>query len=134
MSSRPLSPGRRAREPACPRRADVDAQAMDDGGTPLSALSSLLRVFDSSGTCVASGGGMVPDPFTGVTSGDATLDYAVTADGTYYVGVSNAANTSYDPTVADSGSGGSGGGGPFGGVTVGATGDYRLQIIIAGDS
>ena len=76
------------------------------GGT---AMDTVLRLFDSAGTPLA-----VNDDFSGLYS---RLDYTFTTAGTYYVGVSGAANAGYNPT-----SGGSG--------VAGSTGDYRLDLSL----
>src|SRR5262249_47979406 len=58
-----------------------------------------LRFFDGSGHQLAAQGA--------AAGSDPTLTATVPTTGTYYVGVSSAGNTAYDPTVAGRGSGGS---------------------------
>ncbi|MCA9166590.1 MAG: pre-peptidase C-terminal domain-containing protein [Planctomycetales bacterium] len=65
-----------------------------------------IRLFNADGDVVAS-------------SGTGSLSLNVTNDGTYFVGISGAGNTTYDPFVQGSGA-------------RGLTGDYRLQIQIDG--
>ena len=72
----------------------------------LSSLSSYLRVFDASGNELADSGGTGPD---------ASLSYQAPADGTYYLGVSGAPNSTYNPLVPGSG-------------VAGSTGAYQLQL------
>jgi hypothetical protein len=64
----------------------VDAK---DQGSPLSAR---IRVFDASGTELASDAN-IADPFLQLPL----------ASGTYYVGIGGAANATYDPSTAGSG-------------------------------
>ena len=82
--------------------ANVDVQSIG------SLLQSYLRVFDSTGVELAHGG----DGF-----GDASLDYAATATGVYYVGVSDYSNYNYDPNTSGSGFG-------F------TSGDYNLSLLV----
>ena len=81
---------------------DLDAQTI---GFP---LNSVLRLFNAVGSQLASN-----NDFGG--SLDAFLNFAVPTSGTYYVGVSGSANTTYNPNTANSG-------------TLGSTGDYVLKI------
>ena len=83
--------------------ANVDVQSIN------SALSSYLRIFNSTGTEIANGFG----------GGDASARTAALVSGTYYVGVSDSSNYAYDPTVSDSGAGT--------GVT---SGDYNLTLLL----
>ncbi|HEV3415242.1 MAG TPA: VCBS repeat-containing protein, partial [Pirellulales bacterium] len=70
--------------------ANVDVQSLG------SSLNSYLRVFNATGIeLVNSGSG----------SGDSAANYTAFATGTYYVGVSDAVNTSYDPNSSGSGFG-----------------------------
>ena len=75
------------------------------GQIGLSNLFSDLRVFDANGNQLAATGG----------NPDAALTFTATADGTYYLGVSGAPNSSYNPLVPGSG-------------VVGSTGAYQLQL------
>jgi hypothetical protein len=77
--------------------------ATPPGGTPVSAY---LRLFDASGNELANSG-----------SGTG-LGYTFAAGGTYYLGVSGAPNTAYNPNAAGSG-------------VSGSTGDYRLDVSLA---
>jgi FG-GAP-like repeat/Bacterial pre-peptidase C-terminal domain len=82
--------------------ANVDVQSLG------SSLQSYLRVFNSTGTeRVNSGGG----------SGDSAATYAAIANGTYYVGVSDSVNSSYNPNT-------SGGGFGF------TSGQYNLTLLV----
>ncbi len=72
-----------------------------------STLSSYLRVFSSVGTELAFGGSF----------GDADASYAALTSGTYYVGVSDSSNFSYDPNVSNSGMGST-------------SGPYHLQLLV----
>jgi len=82
-------------------RFDIDS-AMIDGGGSYGSFDSLLRLFNNTGTQVAVSDDAT-DPDTGVASNDPYLVYNVTTTGTYYLGVSDSSNTSYDPLVSDSG-------------------------------
>lgn len=66
------------------------------------SMNTLLRLFDSAGAQVA-----VNDDFEGLYS---QINYTFPTAGAYYVGVSGAGNTSYNPGVAGSGVAGSGSG------------------------
>ncbi len=101
--------------------ADVDLyQFQASPGSALSAVTSLpaggspadtyLRLFDALGNELASNDN---DPAGGTLY--SALTYTFTASGTYYLGVSGAPNSAYDPTTAGGGVGGS-------------TGDYRLDL------
>ena len=66
-------------------------------------LDSYLRLFDANGKQVASNNDVDPgDPF----SRDSRIDYTAPLRGTYYVGVSSAHYTDYDPNEAESGNAG----------------------------
>lgn len=89
-------------------RVDADgAGAFSATVTPSGVLDTGLRLFDASGAQVA-----------GANSGAAgeadTLDFAVPAAGTYYLGVSSLANSTYDPLTGT-------------GVADGETGVYQLD-------
>ena len=73
------------------------------------AMDTVLRLFNSAGSQLA-----VNDNFTGLYS---RLDYTFTATGTYYIGVSGAANVGYNANAGGSGDAGS-------------TGDYRLDLSL----
>jgi hypothetical protein len=85
----------------------IDAQ---QAGT---ALSSLLRVFDSDGTPLA---------LDNQEGGDPRLTFQAAIAATYYIGVSAAPNRDYDPLVAGSGTPG------------GTTGLYTLNVRLASAS
>ncbi|MBI3468045.1 MAG: DVUA0089 family protein [Planctomycetes bacterium] len=81
---------------------------------PSGSLNSLLRLFDSNGTQLAvNDDGAAPGESSGVES---YAEYTFHADGTYYVGVSGAPNSSYDPVAGD-------------GDVAGSTGAYALALI-----
>ncbi|PQO46656.1 Ig-like domain-containing protein [Blastopirellula marina] len=107
---------------------DIDACYDDNYGymEPLSYLDSYLRVFSASGTQLTSNneGSSANDYFW--TYGDAYVSFTAPSAGTYYIGVSSAYNTNYDPTVGGSGSSGS--------SSYDGTGAYRLQLIADGPS
>ena len=84
--------------------ASIDAQ---DAG---SGLTSLLRVFNSSGTPLA---------LDNQQGGDPHLTFQAATTGTYYIGVSSAPNDNYNPTVASSGSAGA------------TTGLYQLDVDVS---
>ena len=71
--------------------ADIDAQSIG------SSLDPILTVFDSGGTLVAQN-----DDSDGL---DSFIDFTANSAGNYYVGVSSYANSDYNPSVEDSGSG-----------------------------
>ncbi len=73
----------------------------------VSALSSLLRVFDANGKPLA---------LDDQQGGDASLSFQAASAGTYYIGVSSGPNDNYDPNVAGSGTPG------------GTTGLYTLGV------
>ena len=95
-------------------RLDVDSAKTDAGGS-FGSLNSLLRLFNSSGTQVAANDNAV-DPDTGISSNDAYLVYTATTSGVYYIGVSDASNTSYNPNTS-------------GGGYSASSGAYSLQIL-----
>ncbi|MGO9468955.1 MAG: FG-GAP-like repeat-containing protein, partial [Isosphaeraceae bacterium] len=72
-----------------------------------SALASLLRVFDASGT---------PLLLDNQQGGDPELTFQAATAGTYYIGVSSAPDNNYNPLIADSGTPG------------GTTGVYTLDV------
>jgi hypothetical protein len=82
-------------------RAAVSARTSGSG------LESALRVFDSSGSPVAT---------NDQEGGDPQLTFQAPTAGDYFVGVSSAGDDAYDPNVAGSGSGGS------------TTGMYTLDV------
>jgi hypothetical protein len=82
--------------------ATVDVQSLG------SSLQSYLRVFNSTGVELANSGG---------GSGNSAASYTAIATGTYYAGVSDSANTTYEPNV-------SGGGFGF------TTGQYNLTLLV----
>ncbi len=103
---------------------DVDAY-YDDNGNNLSNLDSYLRIFDSAGTDITPGGeyyrygyASSPNDYGGYGWADDYLSFTADQTATYYVGVSSQSNTSYDPTVGDSGYG-----------HASYTGAYRLQVL-----
>jgi subtilisin-like proprotein convertase family protein len=73
------------------------------------AMDTFLRLFDAAGNPLAAN-----DNSAGLYS---RLDYTFATAGTYYVGVSGAGNTSYNPNVGGSGA-------------TGSTGDYRLDVSL----
>lgn len=73
---------------------DIDTPLNGTGG-----LGSFLRLFNSAGTQLASNNDAAA-PGENVVGYDAYLRYTFATAGTYYVGVSNANNTTYDPTNA----------------------------------
>ncbi len=74
---------------------DVDTTLNGPGG-----LGSFIRLFNSTGQQVASNNdGAAPGENT--VGFDAYLRYTVPSSGTYYVGISNANNTSYDTGTGD---------------------------------
>jgi len=99
--------------------ADVDAYQLDDGNW-LSSLDGYLRVFDSTGSEVASNGvGTSSDDYTGYYSSnyyDPYVSFVASVAGTYYIAVSDEYNSSYDPTVA-------------GNRSSGSTGAYQLTLL-----
>lgn len=98
---------------------DVDAY-YDDNWNQISSLDSYLRVFDSSGTQLASNDYAYASNDAS-NSYDAYLSFTAATDGDYYIGVSPTSNPSYDPNVAGSGSN-----------SYNNTGDYRLQLLTDG--
>ncbi len=85
---------------------DIDAEFLEGG-----LLDSYLRLFDSSGTEIASN-----DDFEGL---DSYLEFLAPTAGTYYIGVSDLDNSFYDPTIEGSGQRGS-------------TGIYNISISTEG--
>ena len=99
-----------------PGEVDLYAVALSPGDTfsasiaaqqAGSTLTSLLRVFDSSGTALA---------IDNQEGGDPQLTFQAATAGTYYLGVSSAPNNDYNPLVAGSGAAG------------GSTGIYTLDV------
>ena len=88
-------------------RVSLDVDAQSDG----SQLNALLRVFDAAG-----GQLFINDDADGL---DPRLAFTADAAGAYFVGVSAACNTAYDPNVADSGQ-----------CAAGTIGDYTLNITV----
>lgn len=74
------------------------------------AVDTVLRLFDSAGTQLA-----LNNNSSGLYS---RIEFPVTADGTYYVGVSGHPNENYTPLLGGSG-------------VAGSTGDYNLSITLA---
>ncbi|MGN6544626.1 MAG: Calx-beta domain-containing protein, partial [Aureliella sp.] len=114
-------------------KIDVDAEYTDDD-TPLSSLDSYLRVFNASGTELAtnsSGAAANDSSYGGMNSygapPDSYLAFQAPSTGVYYIGISgefydyyygnSTGNYNYDPTVPGSGEASS-------------TGDYRLQLLV----
>ena len=93
---------------------DLDAQDMPDGST-LSSLDGHLRLFNASGVQVAVNAN--EENPGGLVSYDSFLVYKATSAGTYYIGLSGAANESYNPNV-------------FGSGLTGSTGDYELNFTL----
>jgi len=100
--------------------ADIDAQAVDAGGS-LGTLNSFLRLFNSTGTLLASNDDG-RDPETGVTSDDSLLTFTAAVTGTYYLGVSAATNANYNPVTGNTTSTSTG--------SSTETGDYQLQVSV----
>ncbi len=93
---------------------DFDIDTPLNGG---SGLGSYLRLFNAQGQQLAANNDAAA-PGESVIGFDAYLRYTFTSGGTYYVGVSNVNNTTYNPSNGN------------GTVTTGtnATGDYQLNI------
>ena len=87
-------------------RVTVDIDAIAIG----SMLDSVLRLFDAAGTELA-----VNDDSDFL---DSFIDFTVSFDDSYYVGVSSFNNFSYDPFVEDSGT-----------ATSGSNGAYQITVI-----
>lgn len=85
----------------------VRAQAL---GSP---LDPVVRLFDSAGVPLG-----INDNAPGLGR-DSRLTFTAPRSGAYFIGVSGAPNTSYDPVVLGFG-------------TVGSTGDYELEIMVNG--
>lgn len=84
---------------------DASIDAIEAG----SGLTSLLRVFNSSGEPLA---------LDNQQGGDPQLTFQATAAGTYYIGVSSAPDNDYNPRVANSGVAGT------------TTGSYTLSVTL----
>lgn len=95
---------------------DIDTAANGPGG-----LGSYLRLFNAQGQQLAANDDAVA-PGENTLGFDAYLRYTFAATGTYYLGVSNNNNRSYDP--------GTGAGDTAGGLN--SIGDYQLTIQIPG--
>ncbi len=88
--------------------------SFDIDATPTSAaVDSLLRLFDSSGNQLASNDNSPAPGESGST--ESFLSYNFVTAGTYYVGVSSSANSTYNPLTGD-------------GDTASATGPYTLIL------
>src|SRR5262249_41947975 len=75
---------------------DFDIDTTQNGG---SGLNSYLRLFNSQGTQLSfSADTAAPGETVGI---DATLRYTFASAGTYYIAVSNANNTIYNPLTGD---------------------------------
>ncbi|MBW4616083.1 MAG: DUF4347 domain-containing protein [Desmonostoc vinosum HA7617-LM4] len=85
---------------------DIDARAIGSG------LDSYVRLFDSAGNEIVKN--------DDIDSRDSGLDFYARTAGTYYVGVSSSKNTSYNPSVAGSGS-----------VTETNTGIYNIKLNVS---
>ena len=113
---------------------DVDAEHADDG-TSVSTLNSYLRVFDVGGNQLAqndqahdaSDHHSISEYLDSATNKwvtnttfpgdkDSHLVFSAPSTGTYYIGVSDNANTDYDPATSDSG------------TTSASTGQYELHL------
>lgn len=81
-------------------------------GNANNTANTLLSLFDAAGTRLA-----VNDDIDYSGTGFSRIDQQVTADGTYYVGVSGSGDYYYDPAYAGSGS-------------TGSTGNYRLDLTL----
>ncbi|HCO21568.1 MAG TPA: hypothetical protein DIT97_00280, partial [Gimesia maris] len=95
--------------------ADLDATYLDDGSV-LSSIDGYLRLFDAAGNELAFNND-ASDPETGVPSADPMLRFTALTAGTYYLGVSAAANNNYDSTTVGSGATSTGG-------------KYQLQLTL----
>lgn len=82
---------------------DLDSANVDAGGS-YGNFNGLLRLFSSGGTQVASNDNGT-DPDTGISGNDPYLTYTVTASGTYYLGVSDSSNSTYNPNTSGGGYG-----------------------------
>ncbi|WP_366524901.1 pre-peptidase C-terminal domain-containing protein [Acaryochloris sp. IP29b_bin.137] len=84
---------------------DVDGGGSGSAGVAGSLLDSVLRIFDAGGNEVAinENGGAPDEVFQ--ANGDSYIEFTAPDTATYYVGISNLGNNSYDPNVAGSGSG-----------------------------
>ncbi len=93
---------------------DIDADTSLNGP---GGLGTFFRLFNSQGQVIASNDNAAA-PGEASVGFDAYIRYTFTVSGTYYLGVSNANNTSYDPIGGESDRAGG----------LHATGDYRLII------
>lgn len=91
---------------------DIDTALNGPGG-----LGSYLRLFNSAGTQIASNNDAMA-PGESAVGYDAYLRFTFTTAGTYYLGVSNAGNTTYDATTGNNDVGGS----------ANSTGNYTLVV------
>jgi hypothetical protein len=74
-------------------------------------------LFNSTGTELAANDAASVDPDTGQSSLDPALTFTASANGTYYVGVSGAPNSGYDPVSGSN-------------AVDGSTGAYWLQVTV----
>lgn len=100
---------------------DVDANLDDTSGSQISYINSYLKVFDATGETVISNDNAISsnDYVAPVTNQDSYLSFTANATGDYFIAMSSASNTSYDPTIPGSGSG-----------SGSASGNYRLQLFL----
>ncbi|NEQ47718.1 MAG: hypothetical protein F6K00_30955 [Leptolyngbya sp. SIOISBB] len=84
---------------------DVDGGGTGDAGVAGSLLDNILRIFDATGNelAIVDNAGAPDEVFQ--ANGDTYIEFTAPATGTYYAGISNLGNNSYDPNVAGSGSG-----------------------------
>ena len=80
---------------------DIDSAKIDAGGS-YGSLNSLLRLFNGAGTQIATNDNGT-DPDTSIASNDSYLTWTVTTAGTYYIGVSDSSNSTYNPTSSGGG-------------------------------
>ncbi len=95
---------------------DIDSAKIDAGGS-YGSLNALLRLFNSAGTQIASNDNGT-DPDTNIASNDSYLSYTVTTSGTYYLGVSESTNSTYNPTTSG------------GGYSM-MSGAYQLKVLLS---
>ncbi|MFN0196479.1 MAG: PPC domain-containing protein, partial [Planctomycetaceae bacterium] len=76
---------------------DMDAAALDGGGS-LTATDFVLRIFNSKGMEIAYNDNGT-DPQTGKSGADPYLAFAATSTEAFYIGVSAAGNTMYEPVT-----------------------------------
>lgn len=81
-------------------------------------LDSILRVFNASGTQLAfNNNALAPEEPDDAFNQDSYIQFTAPTTGTYYIGVSGANNTAYNPLIANSG-------------VLGDAGRYNLEIVI----